>query len=301
MKAIRRSPLGIDVIETPEPSGPGREEIAINIYAASINRADYAKKPPRDGVIPGSDAAGVVSAIGKDVEGFSIGDRVCAVTKNLKGSLAERAISSAEWTAHLPDQMSFTQGAALPSAGVTALAAVRKSQIKPAFRVLVCGASGGVGQYATALSKATGAHVTAACSERSKTVALAAGADAFVDYSNKLEDIAPNRFDVILAINGSFPVGTYNRILKEKGAYVLIGTDSLQPAALTLPMRGKRLKAATFFSLINKNGLQEAVDAVSRSGFVPTMDLAHGFEEAAEALRGLSHTHPKGKVVAVFA
>lgn len=300
MKAIRRSPLGVDVTEMPEPGKPGRGKIAIKVHAASINRADYAKKAPRNGVIAGSDVAGIIEAIGEGVEGFAVGDRVCAVAENLQGGLAETAIANARWTAHLPAQMSFAEGAALPSAGVTALAAVRKSQAGAASHVLICGASGGVGQYATALAKATGATVTAACSARNETVARAAGADAFVDYANGLDGIAPGSFDAMLAVNGSFPISICSRILKPKGAYVLVGADSLQPAALTVPLRGRRLKAATFFSLIGKDGLQQTVDEVARCGFIPSMALVHGFEEAASTLQALEHTHPQGKIVAVF-
>ena len=141
---------------------------------------------------------------------------------------------------------------------------------------------------------------TAACSARNEALARAAGADSFTDYANGLEDIASSSFDAMLAVNGSFPISTCSRILKPKGAYILVGADSLQPAALTVPLRGRRLKAATFFSLIGKDGLQQTVDEVARCGFVPSMVLVHSFEEAAGALQALEHTHPQGKIVAVF-
>lgn len=157
-----------------------------------------------------------------------------------------------------------------------------------------------MGQYATALAKATGATVTAACSARNEALARAAGADSFTDYANGLEDIASSSFDAMLAVNGSFPVSTCSRILKPKGTYILVGADSLQPAALTLPLRGRRLKTATFISFIGKDGLQQTVDEVARCGFVPSMVLVHSFEEAAGAFQALEHTHPQGKIVAVF-
>lgn len=84
MKAIRRNPLGVDVAEMPEPGKPGRGKIAIKVHAASINRADYAKKPPRNGIVAGSDVAGTIEAIGEGVEGFAVGDRVCAVTEGCR-------------------------------------------------------------------------------------------------------------------------------------------------------------------------------------------------------------------------
>ena len=300
MKAVRRSRAGIHVAEIEPPGEPKPGHIAIAVHAASISKADYTKKPARGGSIAGSDAAGIVKAVGAGVDHIKIGDRVCAATEGLEGGLAETAIAPAKWTALIPESMDFAQAAALPSAGVTALAAIQKAPKSEGARVLVCGASGGVGQYATAFAKASRAEVIAACSERNKDVALAAGADQFVDYAPGLSALASRSIDAILAINGSFPAREYNRILKPGGTLVLVGADSLRPGALALPFNGKHLKAGLFFSIIGKGGLQQAVELVSRCGFVPAMDIAHGFDAAAEALKALDHTHPRGKIVAIL-
>ena len=300
MKAIERNKSGISVVDAPLPAKPKRGEILIEVHAASLNRADYATKPPAGGAIAGSDVAGVVSEVGEGVAGISVGDRVCAVTKGLKGGLAEAAIADAAWAARLPKSMDFAQGAAIPSAGVTALAAVRKVPSCSGARVLICGASGGVGQFATAFAKESGAVVTAACSAKNEAVARAAGADSFIDYKEGLGAIEAGCFDAIIAVNGSFPSSECCRVLKPGGTHVLVGADSLRPSVLTLPLRGRRLKAGLFFALIGHDGLRRAVELVERSGFIPTMDVVDGFDGAARALESLGHAHPRGKVVAVL-
>ena len=300
MRAIERNRSGISVVDVPRPARPKRGEILIEVYSASLNRADYATRPPAGGAIAGSDVAGIVSEIGEGVTGVSVGDRVCAVAKGLKGGFAEAAIADAAWTARLPKSIDFAQGAAIPSAGVTALAAVHKVPSCSGARVLICGASGGVGQYATAFAKKKGAVVTAACSAKNEAVAWAAGADSFIDYGEGLGGIEADSFDATIAVNGSFPARDYCRVLKPGGTHVLVGADSLRPATLTLPLRRRRLKAGLFFSLIGHDGLRQAVELVERSGFVPTMDVVDGFDGAVRALESLEHAHPRGKVVAVL-
>lgn len=132
----KQGKTGIEEID--RPKAPMGTQILIEVAAASLNRADYGTAPSAKGKIASSGVAGVVQAVGEDVSRFAIGDRVCAVTRGLKDALAaELAIADEKWTAHLPEGISFEQGAALPSAGVTALAGVDKAQ-RYGNRLFVC-------------------------------------------------------------------------------------------------------------------------------------------------------------------
>lgn len=297
MKALEKSKAGVIVAEVDEIGAPSRGQVLIDVKAASLNRADYAVSATSKGRVVGSDVAGIVRAAGEGVCGFAVGDRVCAVTSRLSGGLAELAIASETWTAHLPDSMDFTEGAAIPSAGVTALAAVEKIRSARRASVFVCGASGGVGQYAVALAKAKGARVVAACSARNRDIALGAGADEVFDYSNGLGALPEKSYDAALLVNGAFKSREYIRILRPGGRLILVGSDALSPSMLSAPLHRMSLSVATFFAVIGKGGLQRAVDMVSAAGFRPAIEEREGFEGAKSALEDLGKRHPSGKTV----
>lgn len=293
-----KSKAGMHAAEVDDASAPAKRQILIEVKAASFNRADYNASPlmAKERVV-GSDVAGIVSAVGEDVREFAVGDRVCAVTSHLNGGFAEYAIADEKWAAHLPGNMGFVEGAAIPSAGVTALAAVEKARCSDGAEVFVCGASGGVGQYAVALAKAAGAHVAAACSASNLDVPRAAGADAVFDYSDGLGDVPSNGFDAVLMVNGVHKSKDCVRVLRSGGRLVLVGADALRPSILSIPFQGRKLSAATFFAIIGKDGLQRAVDTISAAGFRPTIEEYEGFEGAERALNNLETRHPSGKIV----
>lgn len=293
-----KSKAGMHATEVDDAGAPAKRQILIEVKAASFNRADYNASPlmAKERVV-GSDVAGIVSAVGEDVREFAVGDRVCAVTSHLNGGFAEYAIADEKWVAHLPGNMGFVEGAAIPSAGVTALAAVEKARCSDGADVFVCGASGGVGQYAVALAKAAGAHVAAACSASNLDVPRAAGADAVFDYSDGLGDVPSNGFDALLMVNGVHKSKDCVRVLRSGGRLVLVGADALRPSILSIPFQGRKLSAATFFAIIGKDGLQRAVDTISAAGFRPTIEEYEGFEGAERALNDLETRHPSGKIV----
>lgn len=298
LKGLLKSKTGIHVVEIDDVSVPAKRQILIEVKAASFNRADYyaGSLMAKEHVV-GSDVAGIVRAVGEDVREFAVGDRVCAVTSHLNGGLAEYAIADEKWTARLPGNIDFVEGAAIPSAGVTALAAVEKARCSDGADVFVCGASGGVGQYAVALAKAAGAHVAAACSASNLDVPRTAGADAVFDYSNGLGDVPSNGFDAVLLVNGVHRSKDCARVLRSGGRLVLVGADALRPSILSIPFQGRKLSAATFFAIIGKDGLRRAVDVVSAAGFRPTIEEYKGFEGAERALSDLETRHPSGKIV----
>ena len=179
-------------------------------------------KPKNTGL--GADIAGVVEAVGEGVQQFKPGDRCSGHRRSGGGGCAEYAAAPEKLLAPMPANLSFEQAAAVPMAGITALQGLRDAgQIKPGQKVLVQGASGGVGTFAVQIAKALGAEVTAVCSPRNLEQAGALGADHVIDYTQ--EDFTQNgeQYDLILAANGFHPLAHYKRALAPGGMYVMAG------------------------------------------------------------------------------
>ncbi|MBS5451251.1 MAG: zinc-binding dehydrogenase [Coriobacteriia bacterium] len=207
----------------------------------------------------------------------------------------------------MPEGMPLEEAAALPSASVTAYAALSKvgasagADTLPELagkRLLVCGASGGVGQYAVLLAIALGAEVTAACSARNFEIARACGAKCTVDYGGGvLKGVPDGMADAAIGVNGRTPAREFARVLRPGGTFVLLGTSLASPGVLTLPLRGKRLKVALFFSQIGKGVLPRVVRAMASSGLHPGLQVLDGLGAAMRGLPDIVRDHPRGKVV----
>ena len=309
MRALVKTKGGaIGVAQVEKPSLRAGQ-VLVKVEAASFSRSDWAGKAAlhpagstelaaggRFGVM-GSDLAGVVAAVGAGVQGFFVGDRVCAVPLGLAGSAAEYAVAKAAWCAHVPAGMDMVAAAALPSSALTALAALEKLGSVAGKRVLVCGASGGVGQYAVLLASGMGAEVTAACGAHGLRDAAAFGAGRAYDYAQGLGRLPEGEFDAVIAVNGKFGASEYTRVLRPKGSLVLVGMDSLRPSMLAVPLQGRRLRVGLMLSLINKQGLQRAVDLVASCAGRPTIEELVGLDAAVRRLGTVHESHPAGKIV----
>ena len=290
------------IVEVPVPS-PGRGEVLIRVRAASVNHADWAGgaslhpgEPGRRRSVMCSDVAGVVEGCGAGVTGFKPGDKVCAVAVGLKGALAEYAVAKQSWCAHKPQGLSWELAAAVPSAGVTALAAVEKAGGAGDGAVLVVGASGGVGQFALALAAPRAAAVDAVCSSRAAADATRLGARHAYDYHHGLRAVQ-GTYDSVLAVNGVYPSDDYLRLIKPGGSLVLVGLDSLRPSVLLAPAKGARLRVALFFSAIGKGGLQRACDLLATASETPTLEVVPDLAAGVDRLARLATDHPRGKLV----
>ena len=305
------------IVEVPVPS-PGRGEVLIRVRAASVNHADWAGgaslhpgEPGRRRSVMCSDVAGVVEGCGAGVTGFKPGDKVCAVAVGLKGALAEYAVAKQSWCAHKPQGLSWELAAAVPSAGVTALAAVEKAVgavagtgdpggagggAAVAGDVLVVGASGGVGQFALTLAGQRAAAVDAVCGSRGAADATRLGARHAYDYHQGLRAVQ-GTYDSVLAVNGVYPLDDYLRLIKPGGSLVLVGLDSLRPSVLLAPAKGAKLRVALFFSAIGKGGLQRACDLLATDSETPTLEVVPGLAAGIDRLARLAADHPRGKLV----
>ena len=303
MRAVAKDGRGAcGIVEVPAPS-PGRGEVLIRVRAASVNHADWAGgaslhpgEPGRRRSVMCSDVAGVVEGCGAGVIGFKPGDEVCAVAVGLKGALAEYAVAKESWCARKPQGLSWELAAAVPSAGVTALAAVEKVGGAVAGDVLVVGASGGVGQFALALAAPRAAAVDAVCAGRAAADATRLGARHAYDYHHGLRAVQ-GTYDSVLAVNGVYPLDDYLRLIKPGGSLVLVGLDSLRPSVLLAPAKGAKLRVALFFSAIGKGGLQRACDLLATASETPTLEVVPDLAAGVDRLARLATDHPRGKLV----
>lgn len=300
-----------------EKPAPKDNEVLVKVHAVSLNSADWRLltadpflvrlmaggflKPKN--TILGSDIAGRVEAVGRQVTQFKRGDEVYGdLSGSGLGGLAEYACASEDALALKPPAITFEQAAAAPMAAVTALQGLRdKGRLQPGQTVLINGASGGVGTFAVQLAKWLGAEVTAVCSTRNVDAARALGADQVIDYTR--EDFTKNgqRYDLILAVNGYHPLAAYRRALKPNGMYVMAGgaNPQLFEALLLAPflsMTGNK-KMGALTAKFNPQDLNLIGGLLEAGTVVPVIDRCYPLPEAVEAFRYLGQGHARGKIV----
>jgi NADPH:quinone reductase-like Zn-dependent oxidoreductase len=317
MKAIVRTLYGsLDALQFAEVATPtpADNEVLIKLRAASVNPLDLflMKGAPWNRVIPGlrtpkheiigCDIAGRVEAVGRNVRQFLPGDEVFGVTGFEGNGFAEYVCAMEEKVGPKPANLSFEEAAAVPIAASTALQGLRdKGRIQPGHRVLIEGASGGVGTFAVQIAKSFGAEVTAVCSTRNVDTARSIGADHVIDYSQVDFARSGQRYDLILAANAHHSVFDYRRALSPGGIYVAAGGGVVRilEALLLGPwlsLIGRR-KIGFFLANINQRDLAFLQDLLESGKIVPVIDRRYPLSDAAGALRYLAEGHAQGKIV----
>jgi NADPH:quinone reductase-like Zn-dependent oxidoreductase len=308
MKALvydRTSPDRLSYCDVEKPV-PGDEDILIKVHTTSLNAGDYRLFKMGLGIpksrIFGGDVAGTVESVGKNVLTFKPGDEVVADTSDCgSGGMAEYVRASQNIVVRKPTGVSFESAAASPVASVTALQALRDvGRIKEGQRVLIHGASGGVGTFAVQLAKYYGAEVTAVCSTGNVQRIRDLGADHVIDY--RVEDFTKNgvRYDVIIAINGYHPLSAYKRSLTPAGTYVFVGGTLAQIVKSLLfgPMMslGKR-KMRSLAAKPNARDLEFVMQLLQEGRLNPVIDRTFPLTEGAAALQYIATGHASGKVL----
>jgi len=316
MRAIVSEQYGrpdiLQLKEVDKPT-PKEGEVLVKVHASSVNAYDWhlltadiflvrmmgggLLKPKFS--IPGADVAGIVESVGSDVEQFRPGDEVYGEISH--GSFAEYVAGSVKGLAPKPANLTFEEAAAVPMAAVTALQGLRdEGHIQAGQKVLIQGASGGVGTFAVQIAKSFGAEVTAVCSTRNLDQARALGADQVIDYTK--EDFTQNgqQYNLILAANGFHPLSAYKRALAPGGIYVMAGGKPAQifQAMLLGPLMSSGGKKMGGVSATMKNqDLMSIKELLETGKIMPVIDRCYPLSEAAEALRYLGEGHARGKVV----
>jgi NADPH:quinone reductase-like Zn-dependent oxidoreductase len=306
-------PEVLQIADLPIPD-PQQEQVLIKVHAASINAADYRirkadpflvrlmgqgflkPKNPRSGI----DAAGRVEAVGENVRQFKPGDEVFGC---VRGAFAEYALAREANLALKPANRSFEEAAAVPTAALTALQGIRYAGgIRPGQRVLIQGASGGVGTFAVQLAKSSGAEVTAVCSTRNLELVRSLGADHVVDYTREDFTNSGQTYDLIFAVNGYHPLSAYKRALNPGGVYVHGGGTMAQlfEAMLLGPWMSrngdKKLGSMGIAKVIQEN-LVTLGELLGAGKITPVIDRRYPLKEIVEAFRYVEDQHAQGKVV----
>lgn len=303
--------LRIEEIEKPTPN---ENQVLIKVHAASVNAQDYRLRQGKPflarlmigGILkpknthPGSDVAGQVEAVGENVKQFRPGDEVfgCA-----RGALAEYALARETFLALKPANRSFEEAAAVPVAALTALQGIRfAGGIQPGQKVLIQGASGGVGTFVVQLAKSFGAEVTAVCSTRNLDMARSIGADQVIDYTR--EDFTRNRqrYDLIFAINGYHSLFAYRRALSPQGIYVCAGGTLSQFFQVMLlgslmSRKGGKKMSSMGIAKVRQEDLVSLGELLQAGKIAPVIDRRYPLSEIVEAFRYVEEKHAQGKVV----
>jgi NADPH:quinone reductase-like Zn-dependent oxidoreductase len=320
MKAIVCTKYGSpDVLQLQEVAKPAPkdDEVLIKVHTASINSRDWRRMranpffirlmaggllKPKISIL-GADMAGQVEAVGSNARQFQPGDEVFGYLSRYGGrTFAEYVCAGENEIALKPANLSFEQAAAVPLAAITALQGLRnKGNIQPGQKVLIHGASGGVGTFAVQIAKAFGAEVTAVCSTRNLEMVRALGAEHVIDY--KVEDFTQNgqRYDLILAVNGYHPISDYLCALKPVGTCVVAGGSMLQ--LIQAAGNGKRISRTGSQKIFvvslehNPKDLVFIKELIESGKVVPVIDGIYPLGKTAEAFRYYEKVHPRGKVV----
>jgi NADPH:quinone reductase-like Zn-dependent oxidoreductase len=320
MKAIVRDTYGSpDVLELRDIDKPkiSDEEVLVHVHAAGVGRdvwhimtglpypirlAGYGFRAPKNPII-GSDIAGVVETVGKNVSRFQPGDEVFGIGK---GSYAEYVCAREDKLAPKPANLTFEQAAVVAIMGSTALQALRDhGKVRPGQEVLIIGASGGVGTYAVQIAKAFGAHVTGVCSTTKVEMVRSIGADHVIDYTR--EDFAEGdqRYELILDSGGNSTLVRLRRALASRGTLIIVGgegggrwlggTDRQLRAMMLSPFVSQKL--GTFVNKENHEDMLVLKELIESGKITPVIDRTYPLSEVPEAIRYLEGGHARGKVV----
>ncbi len=319
MKAIIHEAFGApsDVLELDDIDIPtvGLDEVLVRVHATAVAKGDwliakglpyiarpsYGIRSPKHRVA-GLEFAGVVEAVGASVTRFAPGDAVVGWGNE---ALAEYVAVVEHQLVAKPSEISFEQAAALPVSGFAALQALRdQGEINEGDRVLIIGASGGVGSFAVQIAKALGAEVTGVASTRNLDLVRQLGADHVIDYTTESIGDEGRRFDVIIDIAGNRPLSELRRALEPKGTLVIVGGSGGQAtmgfgrtirASLLSPFVGQRLRA--LISKPNAADLETLVGFVQSGALTPQVDASYPLAEAAAAIDLVGAGRSRGKTV----
>jgi NADPH:quinone reductase-like Zn-dependent oxidoreductase len=324
MKAAVRDRFGapsevVEVREVEKPV-PTEDEVLVRVHAASLNFGDWyavegrpwvgrpsmgLRKPKSERL--GTDYAGVVEAVGANVTDFRPGDEVFG---GRSGALAEYVAARADRSiVRKPANMSFEEAAAVPVAALTALQGLRNhGHVAPGQRVLVNGASGGVGTYAVQIAKALGADVTAVCSPPNVDIARSLGADRVVDYTREDFTRGDGRFDVLLDVAGSRSWRECTHVLEKDATLVIVGgPKSNRLLGPISGLIGKKLggllssrKAAFFIAKFNKPDMEVLRELLESGKVRSVVDRRYELGDVVDALDYLGEGHARGKVIMTF-
>jgi NADPH:quinone reductase-like Zn-dependent oxidoreductase len=318
MRAIVQAGYGsADVLHLAQIGRPaaGDGEVLLRVGAAGLDRGTWhlmvgqpylirlvsGLRAPKNPV-PGLDVAGTVAAVGADVTGLAVGDEVFGIGR---GSFAEYACARRDKLVLKPARLTFAQAAAVAVSGLTALQGLRDAgRLRPGQRVLITGASGGVGTFAVQIAKALGAQVTGVCSTAKTDLVASIGADRVLDYTRDDFAVGPQRYDLILDTGGNAALSRLRRALTPAGTLVIVGgEDSGRWAGMSRQLRAlarspfTRQRLTTFASRHRLAHLETLAQLIEAGQLTPVVGKTYPLRQASDAMRDLLAGHARGKLV----
>ena len=304
--------LKLETIAKPVPTGA---QVLVKVRAASVNPYDWhfmrgeprimrlgngLRKPKRTRI--GVDFAGTVEAVGKNITQFKTGDEVFG---GRAGAFSEYIVVSERFLIPKPENLSFEQAGAVQIAGLTALQGLRdKGKLQPGQKVLINGASGGVGTFAVQIAKTLGAHVTGVCSTRNVDLVRSVGADHVVDYTKEDFTTAAERYDLILDLVGNHGLLAVRRALTPDGKYVMIGgpagrwiapMDTVIRAFMLRPFVKQEM--GFMISKVNRDDLMLLREMMQTGKVKPVIDKTYPLSQTRDAVAYVETGRARGKVV----
>lgn len=319
MKAIVCEKYGgpevLEMREVEKPT-PKENEVLVRVRASSVNPAEWyamtgifiarlmggGLTKPKEARL-GTDFSGVVEAVGSAITQFKPGDEVFG---GRSGAFAEYVCKLEETLMHKPANVTFEQAAAVPIAAITALQGLRDyGQIQPGQKVLINGASGGVGTFAVQIAKALGAEVTGVCSTRNVELVRSLGADVVVDYKQEDFTRRNEKYDLLLDNAGTRSWAEYKRVLKPNARFVVVGAPKgnpwIGPLSHVLKVRlgalGASQKLLFFIAKFNRADLLVLRDMLAAGKVKPVVERTYPLAQISEAMRYLGTGHAQGKIV----
>ena len=313
MKAIVQtgygSPSAFEAREVAKPPCK-KDGVLVRVHAVSLNAADVffmrgnpvftrlivGFPKPRD-FIPGHDAAGIVEAVGNEVKRFQPGDEVYG---SFNHTCAEYACASHTALELKPANLSMEQAAAVPTAAIAALQGIRDAgKVKPGQKVLINGASGGVGPFAVQIAKAYGAEVTGVCSTRNVDMVQSIGADHVIDYTQEDFTKGKARYDIILDNVANHPLAACRRVLTPAGLHIPNSGHSGMSYIIKALLASMfiRRQGRTYVATTKPGDLAELRTLIEAEKVSPVIAKAYSLNEFSDAMRHLDEGHAQGKIV----
>jgi len=295
---------------------PAEDEVLVRVHAAAVNPLDWhylrgepyfmrlasGLGAPAD-IRLGVDFAGTVEAVGAGVTDFAVGDRVFGGSAGAFGEYVTVATDGP--LVKMPAGLDFEQAAAMPIAGLTALQALRdKGQLQPGQKVLINGASGGVGSLAVQLAKASGAEVTGVCSTRNVDLVLALGADHVIDYKKQSYVEGDQRYDLVVDMVGNHSISANRSVITDNGRYVIVGGPPgkwlgpmVRPIGAAIQNQFTDQELIMLLARLKKDDLEVLADAMAAAQLTAMIDRHFTLEELPEAISHSETGRARGKII----
>ena len=309
-------PASVLQLENVEKPVPGDSQVLVRVHAASVNALDWhvmrgvpylarmvmGLRKPKD-VRMGVDFAGTVESVGRAVTRFKPGDEVFGGSTGAFGQYV--TVSEAGGIAPKPANLTFEQAAAVPVAAMTALQALRdQAKVRPGQKVLINGASGGVGTFTVQIARSLGAEVTGVCSTRNVDMVRSIGADRVIDYTKEDFTKRPERYDVIIDNVGNRSLSAFKKLLKPEGKYVLVGGGFGKWADPFPRIIGMKLMSPLaqqdmrfFIANLNQKDLTLLAELIQAGKVTPVIDRTYPLSEIRAAVGYVDEGHARAKVV----